>query len=136
MKIQEIMTEPVKTVGPDESARAVHQKFNDMGIHHIPVVGKGGRLLGILSTNDYRGLTHSAFKGDRITPDMIFGGLSVRNLMTADPVTLPSSAGVSEAAEAMLEREIHSLPVVDGGKLVGIVTANDVLRAVSAGKLK
>ncbi len=136
MKIQEIMTGSVKTVGPDESARDVYQKFNDMGIHHIPVVGEGGRLLGILSTNDYRGLTHSAFKGDRITPDMIFGGLSVRNLMTADPVTLPSSAGVSEAAEAMLEREIHSLPVVDGGKLVGIVTANDVLRAVSAGKLK
>jgi acetoin utilization protein AcuB len=125
----------VETARPDESARTVYHKFNAMGIHHIPVVDKSGNLLGILSTNDYRGLTHSAFKGDKLRPDQIFNGLLVRDLMTEIPVTLPSSADVAAAATAMLEREIHSLPIVDGGELVGIVTANDMLRALSAGKM-
>ena len=136
MKIQDVMTRSVMTVEPDECARSAYQKFTARGIHHIPVVDKGGTLLGILSTNDYRGFTHGAFKKDKITPERIFGALSVRNLMTENPLTLPPTADISDATTAMLEREIHSLPVVDGGKLVGILTANDVLRAVSARKVK
>lgn len=135
MKILDIMSKSVKTVGPEESARSVYEKFTELGIHHIPVVDKG-KLVGILSTNDYRGVTHGASKNREITPDMIFGGLTVRNLMTENPVTLPSTREVWEAAKAMLDKEISSLPVVDDGNLTGILTANDILRAVAKGRLK
>ena len=56
--------------------------------------------------------------------------------MTPNPVILQSKADVAEAAKAMLDREFNSLPIVEGGKLVGILTANDLLRAVASGKLK
>ena len=134
MKICEIMTRDVKTAAPQEDARAAYQRFTSMGIHHVPVV-EAGEVVGILSTTDYQGIVHGAGKGGKISADMVFGGLSVGSLMTRKPLTLSPEAPVAAAASLMLERSIHAVPVVTGGKLEGIVTSNDILAAVSSGKI-
>ena len=134
MKIREIMTREVKTVGPQEDARSVYQKLTGLGVHHVPVVD-AGKVVGILSTTDYRGLVHGAGKGGKITTDMVFGGLSVGALMTKDPLTLPPDATVTSAASVMLKHGIHAVPVVEDGALQGILTSNDILSAVSKGTL-
>jgi len=54
-------------------------------------------------------------------------GNTVRDIMTADPVTVSPDLSVTEAAKTMVERGIGALPVVDGGKLVGLVTEGDLI---------
>ena len=134
MKIQEIMSRNVKTAGPDDDARSVSKKFEDLKIHHIPVVERG-KVVGILSMNDYRGVMRVGEKGATVTPDMVFGGLTVRSLMTENPITVTPEDTVENAATLILQHDIHSLPVVEKGALVGIVTENDILRAVAKGQL-
>ncbi len=72
---------------------------------------------------------------DRIRqlPDSVFDGYAVEDIMSRDPVSTPSSTKVRELARMLVDRKIHRALVVDDGKLVGIVTATDVLRAVANG---
>jgi acetoin utilization protein AcuB len=134
MKVNELMSRDVKTAGPDEDARTVYKKFTELGIHHVPVV-EGRKMVGIISTSDYRGVIHGESKGAKITADMVFGGLSVRALMTRNPLTVPPEATVQIAAQLMQQNQIHALPVIAGGELLGIITSSDILGAVSKGKL-
>ena len=92
-------------------------------------------MVGILSMNDYRGVMRVGEKGATVTPDMVFGGLTVRSLMTENPITVTPEDTVENAATLILRHDIHSLPVVEKGALVGIVTENDILRAVAKGQL-
>jgi CBS domain-containing protein len=70
---------------------------------------------------------------DRIRqlPEGAFGGYEVRDVMSTDPVAVGSSLKVTELARVLVEQRIHRALVVDQGKLVGIVTATDVLRSVA-----
>lgn len=62
-------------------------------------------------------------------------GQSIRDVMTTDPQTIDSSASVEDAARLMRDGDVGSLPVVDDGKLTGVVTDRDItVRAVAAGK--
>ncbi len=72
---------------------------------------------------------------DRIRqlPDSVFSGYTVQDIMTDDPVTVPSHMKVRELAGVLVERRIHRALVVEGGRLVGIATATDLLRAVAEG---
>jgi CBS domain-containing protein len=72
---------------------------------------------------------------DRIhqTGDSAFNGYTVEDIMSQDPVTVPSSLRVAEVAQLLVQQKIHRVLVVDGGQLVGIVTASDILRAVAQG---
>jgi len=135
MKIQDIMTHSVDTVGPEEDARSVYRKFGERGVHHMPVI-ENGRTIGILSTSDYQGVVHHAEKGGTISADMVFGGLSVRSLMTENPFTLPPDAPIERAASLMLDQHVHAVPVVEHGILRGIITARDILAGVARGSLK
>ncbi|TVP45721.1 MAG: CBS domain-containing protein [Gemmatimonadales bacterium] len=72
---------------------------------------------------------------DRIRqlPESVFNGYQVADIMTSDPVTTPSSTRIRDLARLLVDRKIHRALVVDDGKLVGIVTSTDVLRAVAEG---
>jgi CBS domain-containing protein len=70
---------------------------------------------------------------DRIRelPEGALGGYEVRDLMSTDPVSVPPGLKVAELARVLVDQKIHRALVVDQGKLVGIVTATDVLRSVA-----
>ncbi len=72
---------------------------------------------------------------DRIRqlPEGAFGGYQVRDIMSTDPVSVNSKLKVAELARVLVDQRIHRALVVDDGKLVGIVTATDVLRSVAEG---
>jgi CBS domain-containing protein len=72
---------------------------------------------------------------DRIRqlPESVFDGYTVADIMTREPVTTPSSTRIRDLARLLVDRKIHRALVVDDGKLVGIVTSTDVLRAVAEG---
>lgn len=113
------MTTKVETAGPDDHLDQVLDRMTAGGYRHLPVVEEG-RLIGILSRADTREhLGHLARS-------------KVSGAMTADPKTVSSDTPVADAARTMVREAIGALPVVDDGRLVGIVTASDLLGAFVA----
>jgi len=98
-------------------------------IHHLPVVGEGGRLEGILSDTDLRNATLEGTIGG---PDGGDSGRSVTagEIMTRDVVTLCPGDTLDDAMLVLTHERIGALPVVEGERLVGIVTKADVLSAL------
>jgi acetoin utilization protein AcuB len=107
--------------------------MRDSGIRHLPVVGEAGQLLGILTDRD---VEHAAF-----VPALaeVLGweprwvkAPRVRDVMTWSVVTTHPDVGLRRAALIMFQRRIGSLPVVDSGKLVGVLTGQTVLAGLAA----
>jgi len=120
--IDRIMTERPATVAPDDSLAAASELFASSGIHHAPVVDNG-ELVGILSASDF--LKLHFLKGDNVSPEKV----KVRQLMQANPIFLPYSASLRDAAERFRVGEFHALPVIDDdGAVVGIITTSDLVQ--------
>jgi acetoin utilization protein AcuB len=99
----------------------------------LPVVDHGGRLVGIVTDRDLRQVTF-ALALQRRLPKLsdALKTLTVQEVMTRGVVTVRPSAEIREAARLMYERKIGALPVVDGDRIVGILTESDVLRALQS----
>ena len=110
--------EPVTAESVDMLILASH-KMQTGGFRRLPVVADG-KLVGIITDRDlreHRGhLEHTKING----------------VMTENPLTVSPGTTLEEAAQIMLERQIGGLPVVNEGRLVGIITASDVLKAFLA----
>lgn len=122
MRLQEIMNTRVVTVGPDEAASVAWSRMEREGIRHL-VVTEGARLIGVLSERDLGGR-----KGDPIRR-----GRTVRDLMTPQATSATPATTLRQAANLMRGRLIGSLPVLQDGRIVGIVTATDVLEELGRG---
>lgn len=119
MKVREIMTREPSTLSPastiGEAATIMRQ--DDCG--SVPIV-EGGRLVGIITDRD-------------IVIRILAGGKDpktahVSEAMTADPVTVGPDASLDEAQKVMAERQVRRLPVVENGRLVGLVVIGQVAR--------
>lgn len=113
------MIRDLQTVQPEDSLQKVKELLINHRIHHVPVVDKDFHLVGILTTYDLFKL--NVDHKDYLTT-------KVANVMTRQLATLEASDKVGTAAEVFMEHLFHALPVLDGRKLIGIVTSFDVLR--------
>jgi CBS domain-containing protein len=120
MKVRELMTGRPATVEPDATLGAVATLMKQENCGSIPVV-HGGRLVGIVTDRDIviRGV---AAGSDPKTQ-------RVNEIMSADPVTIGPDDDVTAAEKAMGDRQIRRLPVVEGGRLVGIIVTAQIARA-------
>lgn len=133
------MTSPAISVDPDLPAPDLARLLAERGISGAPVA-QAGRVLGVVSVKDFLprlGLPKEA-SPMALVSGLVSGslcaladlkGLTARDLMTAEPLTIAPDTPVGEAARLMDQRRINRLPVVEGGKLVGIVTRDDLVRA-------
>ena len=110
------MTRDVLAVAPEDTIGEAAQKMVERGVSSA-VVSDFGRLIGILTERDML----RAVAGRVHTSEA-----RVREWMTEEPVTLGPDADAEEAARLMLERGFRHIPVVDGGRAVGIVSIRDV----------
>jgi len=129
LHVRDIMTKDVKTIGRNDSLATADEVMRLGRIRHIVVIDEDGSLAGILSQRDLflGGLLRALGYGSHAKARAL-EMLVVKEAMVADVVTTTSEAPVSSAAAAMLERKIGCVPVVDGGKLVGIVSESDFVR--------
>jgi acetoin utilization protein AcuB len=131
MKVEDVMTRQPLTIGPDAPVRTARDLMRDKGVRHLPVVDPTGRLLGILTDRD---LEHAAFMP--ALSDYLGWAASrlkaprVRDLMTWSVVTTTPGATLAQAGLTIFERRIGCLPVVEDGRLVGILTERDILKAL------
>lgn len=116
MLVANRMSKKPVTVQPTDSLAEAQAKMDAGNFRHIPIV-KDGNLVGMLSDHDIR--AHQGHLKDT----------KVTGAMTDDPIIVTPKMAIEDAAEIMLERKIGGLPVVEDGKLIGIITTTDILGA-------
>jgi acetoin utilization protein AcuB len=137
-RVEYVMKFPVHTVKPRDTVAYARALLEEHRVNQLPVVA-GGRLVGIVTDRDLRdagaavGAAAAAVRGRKgrvfvSDPDK----LAVETVMTTNVLTLRPSDPMSEAARLMRRERIGALPVVEGSRLVGIVTRSDVLEAYLA----
>lgn len=133
--IAEIMT-PTPVVGNlSNKFSQLLRLFREFPVHHLPIVDSDSKLIGIISTNDLPKVFLTLCSRPEpvlMTLDVIDHEVSVKEIMTPDPVTIGSRDSVAAAAAIFAEHKFLALPVVDNGVLVGIVSLKDVIGYVSA----
>jgi CBS domain-containing protein len=123
------MTTELVTVTPEEYLNTVTRIFSQNGFHHIPVVGKGRRLKGIISREDFQRMTFYFFQKAKNGNENVLkkDALQAADIMTPHPVTLDPDDSIGLAADIFLANRFHALPVVEDDQLVGIVTSHDLI---------
>lgn len=126
MFVKNKMTANPFTISPDQTIPDAHEIMAAHGIRRLPVM-KNGKLVGIVSREDiskYSPSKATSLSMGEIT--YLLAKTKISMIMTKDPTTISSSALLEEAAILMRDNSISFLPVVDGDKLVGIITESDI----------
>jgi CBS domain-containing protein len=149
LTVRDIMDSDPASVTVADSVETVLQIMREHDLTGVPVVNEGGRCVGIITEED---LVLSDENADFHLPHyfQLFGGVvflerwshfeerarkafaaTAEDMMTADPVTIEADAPVREAAHLIARKKHNRLPVIDHGRLVGVVTRVDVLEGLT-----
>lgn len=121
-------------VDEGDSMKKAMDLLKEHEIRHLPVLRDGERLVGILSERDIKQASPSPATALEIREIYyLLDKVKVKQIMTRRPYTVSSSAPIEDAALIIREKKIGCLPVVDDGKLVGILTETDIIDAFIAG---
>lgn len=130
MFVSDWMTKKVLTVGSDDSVTDVVNLMKENKIKHVPVL-KDDKLVGIISDRDIKKFCPSeATTLDMYELHYLLAKAKVKEVMKTKVVTISPDTPVEEAARVMFDETIGCLPVVDKGKLVGIISDRDIFRVL------
>jgi CBS-domain-containing membrane protein len=146
LKAKDIMTKDVITVSPDTEILVATKILLEKHINGVPVLDDAGNLVGILCQSDLivqqkKIPTPSLFtllngfipltSQKKIEKEVRkIAAITVAQAMTPNPVVVPPDTTIETVAALMVDRSYHTLPVVDEGKLIGIIGKEDVLRTL------
>lgn len=148
MLVQDIMTADVITIAPHATIREVAELMRQHSVSGLPVVDAGGKVVGIVTEIDLI-TRHAPPRQPQYIP-LLWGLIPMRlddystykeqirhilavfveQLMTPNPATIRPGDTLEHAAELMIKPGHHSLPVVENGKLVGIITRTDLVQVI------
>jgi len=123
MLVRDIMRSPAVVISGDTLLQDAYRTMQERGIRHLPVL-EAGKLVGVITDRDLR-LATSALALSPFPP-----GSRVSEVMIREPLTADASDPVEDAARTMRERKIGCLPILDDGRVIGIVTGLDLLDAL------
>lgn len=137
MKLSDLMTTDVITIGPDASLKEAARRMVEAEVSGLPVTDESGAVVGVITEADFvaseadrraprrAGLLRHWLRNVETTPE----AKTVSDVMTAEVTTLGPEADHAEAARTMQKAGVKRIPIVDGeGKLKGIVSRGDILR--------
>jgi CBS domain-containing protein len=146
LNVKDIMTKDVITVLPEMEVAEAARLLLEKGFNGVPVVDETGKLVGLLCQSDlvaqqkkfpipslftlmdgvisFTSMKHIEKEVQKIT------AMTVADAMTPDPTTVTPDTSIEELGSIMVDKNFHTLPVVDEGELVGIVGKEDVLRTL------
>jgi len=134
MLVRELMSSPAVTVRPDASIKEAARLLTEHGITAMPVVDKAGALLGVVSEADLIRDTvmpdQRAHERPVHLPDGPFG-TRVRDVMSHFPLSVRTDADLAAAAELMTGTVVKSLPVVERGVVVGMISRRDIVAVLA-----
>ncbi|WP_425399781.1 CBS domain-containing protein [Aeoliella sp.] len=117
---EQIMTPDVHTIGPESSIREAIEKLLDKRISGLPVVDRSGTLVGILSEYALLAMAY----------DKTVTHQTVAQHMTREVISVDAKAPVNRVADQFIVHRVRRLPVVKDGRLVGLISRVDVLKAL------
>ncbi|MGC6470984.1 MAG: CBS domain-containing protein [Flavobacteriales bacterium] len=125
--VSKIMTTDIVTVNTTQTLSEVDKILTENNIRHIPVVS-GKTVIGMLSKIDLQKISFvNTVDGDELTT-VIYDELSIEQVMTKNLIVIQKDNTIYDVADILATSEFHSLPVLDGEELVGIVTTTDLIR--------
>jgi len=120
MKVKDIMKTNVLTVQPEINVIEASKLMSEKHVGSLIVVKNNGKIMGILTERDI--LSDVVAKGESLKNIMI------KNIMSKNVITIEPEKTIEEASEIMIRRKIKKLPVVENGKIAGIITASDIVK--------
>lgn len=131
LKVRDLMTEEVASLREDDNLASLYDLMDRKHIRHVPVTDGDDELVGIVSDRD---LLRGALGEEASLPlsvrRQMLETVKISEIMNTEPVTMDPEQSAREAGEAMMEFKVSCMPVVDGGRLVGIITESDFVRHV------
>ena len=131
MRVKDVMTRPVITIGTRTPAHAAAALLVAHGFTAAPVVDADGHVVGVVSEADLVRGQIPPDGWDRVQPP----DAAVAEIMTPIPVSMRSDDDLADVVATMLDNGVRSVPIVDDGVLVGILSRRDVLRCIARREL-
>ena len=141
MKVSDVMTRGAVSVPPETRLRELAHLLNDRRISGVPVVDEDGRCIGVISETDLLVKQLSRSVSRRLPLEWILGdhhdpaelrrrsATTVGEAMTSPAITIEADRPLREAAALMIDDQVNRLPVTEAGRLVGVLTRADLVRA-------
>jgi len=130
MRVRELMTGGLITVRRETSVQGARDLMTREQIRHLPVLDPGGALVGVVTDRDIRlNLPSPATGLSEQEIGYLLDRLTVGQSLTQSVIMVGPDRQGREAAQLMLEHRIGAVPVVDDGRLIGILTETDIVRA-------
>jgi acetoin utilization protein AcuB len=137
--VSDIMTRYLVTVTPNTTLDKVNELFSQQVFHHLPVVEQE-RLVGIISRSDLdrvsRCIDLFQSKANTLYNEKLYKSLLAEEIMTPNATVIAPDDSIGYAAVLFAQNKYHALPVVDGEKLVGLITTFDMIDFAFNGKIK
>ncbi|MFC2147229.1 MAG: CBS domain-containing protein [Eudoraea sp.] len=129
LPVSNIMTTNLITLDVKESLDKAEHLFKKYKIRHIPVI-ENEKIIGMISLNDILRISFAdgAYREEENISSSIYEMFTIRQLMIGNLETVSPDTTIKEVAELLVKREFHSLPVVEKGKLKGMVTTTDLIK--------
>jgi CBS domain-containing protein len=133
MHVKDLMSQQVLTIGTSDSCLDAAARMHQARVRHLPVVNQEGMLVGIVTDRDLR---HHLFSPHvykdlgAIPVHILLKAVPVAEIMSTEVITVALEDELMEAARLMREEKVGSLPVIEHGRVVGIITETDLLRQI------
>ncbi|MHC1789187.1 CBS domain-containing protein [Solidesulfovibrio sp.] len=126
---RDLMTEELIALRHTDSLLEAKQTMEEARIRHLPITDEAGAFVGLLTHRDLLAASVSRLADiDAATQEEIYSGIPVSEVMRSDVAMATPELPLRQAAEVLLTQKYGCLPVVECGKLVGILTASDFIR--------
>lgn len=135
LKVKDIMRREVRTVQRNDQLSLADRLMREERIRHLPVLDEAGDVCAVVSQRDlFRGALLRALGYGSRAEDAMLRQVVVKEAMSSELFTTTPDTSVADAARVMIERKVGCLPVLDAGRLAGIVTETDFVRLVAEEK--
>ncbi|GAB6036002.1 CBS domain-containing protein [Fundidesulfovibrio butyratiphilus] len=129
LTVRDLMSTQLFTLLESDSLYTAKQIMEMARVRHVPIVNGEGAFIGLITHRDLLSLAVSILSEiEQNVQDELAATIPLREVMRTDVVTLPPDAKLRQAAQLLLDHKYGCLPVVEDGKLVGIITEADFVR--------
>jgi CBS domain-containing protein len=128
-KVRDLMTPDPYTLQPRDTLAALYDLMDSHRVRHVPIVDADGELVGLLTHTDLAMSALGSLSDLPLSQERdLLQRRRVREVMVTDLETVDPDTSLAEAASTLFENKIGCLPVVEGSRLVGILTESDFVR--------
>jgi CBS domain-containing membrane protein len=129
LKVRDVMSTEVVTIGRNDKLAIADDVMKQERIRHMPVLNADDDVCGIITQRDlFRGALIRALGFGTRAEEMMLNNVVVKEVMSKEVQTISPDTPIRDAAKLMIERKIGCLPVVEGDKLIGILTEGDFVK--------